>query len=542
MRLRPARRGGPVRGPLAEVSGSGGDPAWYARRAALVVGVVAFLLYLPALGGGYLLDDGRAILGHPAVNGAAPWWQVFTREFWGAELSAIDWSSSYRPLTTLGFALEHRLTGDAWLHHLINAVLYGLLCAQVTWLARRQARPAVALAIGLVFAALPIHVESVASLVGRADVLASIAGLGAFALAVRADGAPAGPGRAALAALLYAAALLCKETIALLPAVVGWFALLSLRRDGRWAHVVPALALAAVGALYLVARHQVLAVALPPDFVAADNQLVDREGIWRLWGDLAVLGHYAELTAVPLRLCADHTYGDVFPPTSLAGAGALWAWIGVPLLVAMVVDGARALRGSGRGLWFAALLAYLLIGQWIIPLSVIVAERLAVWPTAWLALALAASCEGWADRLRGRRAALLVGLLVALSAARSVDRSLDWRDALSLQRSSAEACPAALHGRLLLAAEESRAGEHEQALWDYAVALAGRTAYPEPFESPLLDAEKDTPLAERLRNLPELMGAPDRARGWAVLRGALLRLGARDEAALAAELAAAPPP
>ncbi len=524
------------------MSGSGGDPAWYARRAALVVGAVAFLLYLPALGGAYLLDDGRAILGHPAVNGAAPWWEVFTREFWGAELSAIDWSSSYRPLTSLTFALEHRITSEPWLHHLFNAVFYAILCAQVTWLARRSARPAVALAVGLVFAALPIHVESVASLVGRADVLASIAGLGAFALAVRADGAPAGVSRAALAALLFAAALVCKETVALLPAVIGWFALLSLRRDGRWVHLLPALALAVVGAIYLVARQHILSVSLPPDFVPADNQLVERSGLLRLWGDLAVLGHYAELTVVPIRLCADHTYGDVFPPVSLVGAGALWAWIGLPLLVAMVVDGAVALRGRGRGLWFAALLAYLLVGNWIIPLSVIVAERLAIWPGVWLALALAASCDGWADGLRGRRAVILVGVLLALSAARTVDRMRDWSDSLSIQRSSAESCPAALHGRVLLAAEESRAGWHEEALWDYAVALAGRAAYPDPFESLLLDAERDTALADRLRTLPELMGAPDRARGWAALRGALLRLGAHDEAALAEELASGPPP
>jgi hypothetical protein len=323
--------------------------------------------------------------------------------------------------------------------------------------------------------------------------------------------------------------------------VVGWLALLGFLRDRRWRHLVPAAGLALVGALYLAARGQLLAVDLPADFIAADNQLVERIGFWRLWGDLAVLGHYAELTVVPLRLCADHTYGDVFPPTSLTGTGALWAWIAVPLLVALVADGARALRRRSRGLWFAALLAYLLVGQWLIPLSVIVAERLALWPGAWLALALAASCEGWADRLPGRRAALLVALLVALSAGRTVDRTLDWRDDLTLQQSSTDACPAAVHGRLLLAAAESRAGQHEQALWDYAVALAGRAAYPGPFDSALFEAERATPLADRLRALPELLGAGDRARGWAALHGALLRLGARREAALAAQLAAGPP-
>jgi hypothetical protein len=505
---------------------------WFGRRAALVVGLFAFLLYLPAVAGGYVLDDGRAILGHPAVNGAAPWWEVFVREFWGGRLDEVEWSSSYRPLTSLSFALEHRLTAAPWLHHLVNAGLYGVLCAQVTALAGRHARGAIALAVGLVFAALPIHVESAASLVGRADVLASIGALAAVSLALPASGQPAGWRRCALAAVVYLAALLCKETVALLPAVVGWLALLSLRRDRRWVLLRSTAALAAAGAAYLVLRHQLLSVDLPPDFVPADNQLAERAGWWRIWGNLAVLGNYAELTAVPIRLCADHTYSDVVPPTSLFGAGALHAWIGLALLAAMVWDGVRALRGRSPGLWFAALLAYLLVGHWVILLSVIVAERLALWPTAWLAVALAASCQGWAERIEPRRAAALVALLVALSTGLSVDRSLDWRDSRSLLSSSVDACPAAVHSRVLLADELSGDGEHREALWHSAVAIAGRSAYPEPFASALLDAESEMPLADRLRALPELAGAPDPARYLAGLRGLLIRLGARREAAL----------
>ena len=60
---------------------------------------------------------------------------------------------------------------------------------------------------------------------------------------------------------------------------------------------------------------------------------------------------------------------------------ALWAWLGLALVIGMLFDGFFAWRDRGRGLFFAAGLAYLLIGHWVIDLSVILAERIAMWPT-----------------------------------------------------------------------------------------------------------------------------------------------------------------
>src|SRR5690606_463699 len=177
------------------------------------------------------------------------------------------------------------------------------------------------------------------------------------------------------------------------------------------------------------------------DFNAADNLLLQRDGLLRTWGKLAVLGHYAELTLVPLRLCADHTYADVIPPVAVFERNAVWAWVGCALVAWGMFDLVRALRAQSPGLVVATAIAYALVGHWIIDLSVIVAERLLLWPTVWLALATGSAVDRrlLPDRSRRHRIAVLGGALVALLAVRSVDRSLDWRDSETLHRSSLRA-------------------------------------------------------------------------------------------------------
>lgn len=507
---------------------------------------VAILCSAAGIAGDYTLDDGRAVLGHPAVTGDVGVWEVFGREFWGRPLGE-GWSSSYRPLTSLGFALEHRITAEAWIHHLGNVVLYAALCAAVARFARRWCDGPIAAGVGVVFAVLPVHVENVASIVGRADVLAALFGLGALALAVpeRRDGARDGLGRRAIGAGgLYACALLSKESVALVPAMAAWLAWVKVRprtlREG-WAFA-PTLALSVVGLGYLAARQQWLPVALPETYVAADNLLMEREGLTRVWGNLAVLGHYAELVFVPRRLCADHTYGDVFPPVTAFGTGAVWAWIGLGLGVVFVRDAVRALRRRGDGLGVALLIAYALMGQWVIDLSVIVAERLALWPSVWLVLWVGAAASGSIRQQPvavRRRIAVLVGVLAALAGARSVQRTLAWSDGETLQRSSLASCPAAVHSRFILANLLRERGAAEEAVWHYGVAGAGRAAFPEPFEVDAFEAEATEALHERLPRLPRLVGAPDERAYWAGLHAYLLSQGATAEARVVQRIATA---
>lgn len=488
---------------------------------------VATLAHGVGVGGGYVLDDTQALLEHPVVIGDAPLWEVFTREFWGRPLDGLQWSSSYRPLTSLSFALEHRLTPEPWLHHLVNLLLYVGLCVLVTQLARRWLSAGWAMGAGLLFAVLPVHVESVASVVGRADVMAAALALVSLLLCLR-----TGVRRRDIAAacVAYLAALLCKEVVALLPGLAAWLLWLDRDRDpGGWRALSPAVALGVVGLSYIAIRHAVLPVALPPDFVGGDNQLRDMTGVAAFLGSLSVLGHYIELLAVPLRLCADHTYGDV----ALPDPG--HALLGGVVLAVGLVDGARALVGRSRGLAFAAVLAYLLVGHLVIDLSVLLAERLLLWPSVWLTLAVVAGLQARLGQGLGPVAKGLAAATLLLFAGRTAVRTLDWSDGLTLYESSAKLCPAAVHGRLNLAHELRGRGRSADAVWHYGVAAAGRMAYPGPFEPAAFDVEWLVPVEERLPQLPALLGFPA-DRFWPSLHRFLVTTNAHAEAALVARI------
>ena len=526
------------------------------RAGPWLAAALGLALYLPSLGGGWTLDDDAALRGHPVVRGDAPLVEAFTREFWGRPLSE-GWSSSYRPLVTLSFAVEQRLWPGPMLPRAVGLLCYALLCGVVVVLARRWLGPASSLGAGALFALMPAHADNAASIIGRADTLGALFGVSALLMLLRATdviAAAAGPIAAGPAATspgateavvrplrgapwrgalwpsaaaggLYLLALLCKESMALLPALAAWLCALHLHRTASPRHVWLALGvclwpIAATGACYLLWRQTQLPVGLPPDFVAADNLLAALAPAPALLLRLRLVADYLDWSLVGASLCVDHTYADRVAVDILALPDALCLAVGVAAIAVAGVDGHLALRRRGPGLLVAAALAYVVVGQWVVPLSVVAAERLALWPSLWLALALCgalgalyrASDGGSA----GRRRVLVVaaGVWAVSLASVAAGRGLEWRDRLALHQASAIRCPAAVHNRLNLSQEYARTGDLGRALWHLGVATAGQRAFPRPLELPAfaMEAEARAALGDdaaipALERLPLAVGA-----------------------------------
>jgi len=290
------------------------------RGAALALGAVlavTALLYAPSLGGGFAYDDayvararrpdGRpnpmiATLRSPAAYFRATYWK-------GEHEARVE----YRPVTIASFALVHHAFGRGPLgegppQHAVNLLLHGLATLLVYRLLRAsRAGRAPALLGAALFGVHAVHSEAVASVVGRAELLAFDAGAAAVLLGV----GRLSPARAVAAVLLAFTAFGAKESaLAWLPfgVALGWArASARGRLDGRRALRCAGRG-AALGVLPLAAFLGLRALALAPLPEApiaspGANPLVSL-------GDLERV-----VAALPLQVVA---LGKVLWPTGLA--------------------------------------------------------------------------------------------------------------------------------------------------------------------------------------------------------------------------------
>ncbi|MBE2212901.1 MAG: tetratricopeptide repeat protein [Opitutaceae bacterium] len=181
----------------------------------LLIFLVTFLAYSPALNGGLLMDDAEHIR-RPDLQTLAGLGRIWF-EF-GA-------TPHYYPLLNTAFWLEHRLWGDAVLgYHAANIALHALAACLVVHLMRRVQLPG-ALLGGLVFALHPVCVESVAWIVEQKNTLSGVFFLGSAVVYLRFDRERRLPAYW-LAFGLFVAALLTKSVTATLPPsllVIFWW-------------------------------------------------------------------------------------------------------------------------------------------------------------------------------------------------------------------------------------------------------------------------------------------------------------------------------
>ncbi len=190
-------------------------------RAILLLALLAVAPYLLLPAKPFIADSFRAIADNPAVQ-QGPLLRVFAVDFWGTPLNKSASTGSYRPLVSLSYALQARLFGNSprvfhltdMLLHALGTVLVGVLIA--TWKPNsRWIVPCAAL-----FAMHPAVSEAVVSLVGRADLMASVALLAALALQLRSALLADEPRREKWIIVLVAAAMLCKEYAVAFPFVI----------------------------------------------------------------------------------------------------------------------------------------------------------------------------------------------------------------------------------------------------------------------------------------------------------------------------------
>ena len=181
--------------------------------ALLALGLLVGISYLPAmLWGGFVWDDHSCVTVEP-VRKVSGLWQIWFSP------SVIEGEGHYWPLVYTTFWLKHKLWGfNPAGYHIVNVLLHGANTLLVWHLLRRLAVPG-AWVVAAVFAVHPLHVESVAWIIERKDVLSGLFYLAAALAWTRFVEQPR-PQRYAWALGLYAAGLLSKSIAITLPAAL----------------------------------------------------------------------------------------------------------------------------------------------------------------------------------------------------------------------------------------------------------------------------------------------------------------------------------
>jgi hypothetical protein len=341
------------------------------KRELVVVFIAAVALYLPTARYGFVQDDRAIIVSNPAAHSVGAALAAFDDPYWPRESGA----GLYRPLTILSFAIDWSVSGGraGWLH-IMNALWHGLVTALFVAVLARWLPALAAAAAGLLFAWHPVHVEAVASLVGRAELLAAAGVFGAVLAARR--------GWWAAAVLCAALAMFSKEhgVIAGVVILLDWWLQ---PPDGRRYPVALWIGLGVVTAGYLVVWATIgVAGASAPAAV-----FYGRDAWGRLAIALPAVLRAAVLLVWPVSLSSDYS-PRVIPAYSGLSLAAVLGFVIVVALPVLVVWCRRRAPAISFAAAVAAL-SYLPTSNLFFAGGIVLAER-----NLYLAVAVPAAIIG----------------------------------------------------------------------------------------------------------------------------------------------------
>jgi len=368
---------------------------------ALGCGLLGALLFAPAISSGRLADDYVLLRTVHHITGA--FWP-FTHNDLGQPAGS---GAFYRPVWVLWNAAVYGLSDSPAVAHVLNLLLFGVLCLEVVLVVRRFAGAGAALIAGLAFAVFPSHGESVAWISGNTDLIAVALGLAAILVALR-----AGPSiwREAAIAALTALAMLTKEIAAVLPAlsaILLWAAPREAgasRPRGYWRPPIVMLV-------------SVVIMLIPRTLVVGGVGGYGGQPLTAKRAAGSVVSFVAgALSAPQLQLLRDPVLFLVpFCALVLLAAGTYFAW--------RAGDGRTARLALAGGAWFwVALLPVL---NQPLNLNTRNGDRLLLLPSVGLALAAGVLIA----RVRRRTVAAAWAAVAVLCAVSCVLNALDWRAA-----------------------------------------------------------------------------------------------------------------
>ncbi|HIN84920.1 MAG TPA: tetratricopeptide repeat protein [Myxococcales bacterium] len=416
----------------------------------IMMGLVAILVHLPVIQNDFVYDDFPAVVENPLVNGElenADWTDAFTGHYWGNR-PGFENLNMWRPLTTLSFYLNAQLFGmEPASFHAVNLLLHGLVTALVVLLFQVWfGRVAVSAIAGGLFAVMPVHVEVIAAVANRTELIAAVFYIGGLAAWIRARSGEHSGRYFGVALACLALGLLAKEHVVTWPCAVLVYELYRRFDDKELNYSAPPMqilgAMAGIIVLYFWARASVFTSAFDWQVPAADNPLVEHGFSARILTSGSIIFNYLQMLIAPVQLSADYSANAIPIVTSWSDGNALAGLFFLSLTVLTMVSAALTHRSiAACTALFLGLLVFVSNLLFLIP--IIMAERLMYLPSfAWCGLMGLIVAEIFAAPQRSR-VFFVIGCVVMFSgyATRSFSRTMDWHDELTLFEKTVKAVP-----------------------------------------------------------------------------------------------------
>lgn len=499
----------------------------------LVLAATAALLFAPSVGGDFVWDDRSLIEENRLLDDWSRLEVLLSSDFFtrsGVEERIGHW----RPLVTLSYMVDRAIWGnDPRGFHAVNVVLHAIASCLVFLLGRSLGiGRTVACAAGVLFTVHPVHVESVAWISGRTDLLCAVPALAAALVDARRARTGGVASSVAVFSLTFVA-LMAKEMAAVLIGVTVLRALLlPSEREKELGQTSAALRAGAAPAVacvaYLALRLGMLGIT-PEKPAAADLGHVTL--FWTWWSGFLA---YVRVLAWPVDL------GIVpqVPATTWSDPRVVFGLLAFGLLVGT----AWRIRTRSPALAWSIgffLLALVPLTNFVVPIRAPAsvefpwAERFLYLPSVGFVWAVALAPGSIGERGRYFPRAMATALLVAatLLAARTWTRIPEWHDDRALFGAELKRSPQSGTAWLGMADALAREGRTVAAEDHYlrAIRVAPDNAFARFNYGNLLlgrgaanEAQRAFREAIRLR--------PDYGKAWMNLGIALVRLGHEDQA------------
>ncbi|KAL5004274.1 hypothetical protein ScPMuIL_017730 [Solemya velum] len=496
---------------------------------ALIVAIISVICFINCYDGDFVFDDSEAVVGNQDILPTSPLLDLFSHDFWGNKLDSKTSHKSYRPLTVLTFRWNYLLSGELHPHgfHIANIILHGvvsvlMLCVfslmfgGLTQDKETQAvlfqAPRASLLCTLLFAVHPVHTESVAGIVGRADLLCAVFFLLSFILYVKSCAAElvSVEGKNVLyrplhfsvpcmtaSMMLCGLSILCKEQGITILGLCSAYDIVGIcrinisqffsardskcsqnRLSGQWfkSLVHRQIFILFAGILFLVIRWRIMG-STPPTFQVFDNphSFVN--------GTLMRTLNYNYLYAIngwllinPWWLCFDWSMGCIPTITSLTDpriiAGVV-LWIVLASLISHCFSGefTKDQRILLLGLAFL-IVPFLPACNLFFRVGFVIAERVLYLSSAGFCMIVLVGVRQLSKHSQLSRVVKYgVPFLLFIYTVRSIQRSSQWRDEMSLFTSGAKVCPDNAKVHYNIGKLYSDNGHQDSAIQEYRLAI-----------------------------------------------------------------------